>query len=73
MALLLLLVGMLFLLAFPRQVHAYIDLGTGSYVLQIILAGIAAGLWTIKLFWGRIRSVFSSSPSKQGQEETENE
>lgn len=33
---------------------AYVDPGTGSYVLQVLLAGILAGLFTIKLFWRRV-------------------
>ena len=32
-------------------VYAYIDLGTGSFILQIFLATIFASLFTIKIFW----------------------
>ena len=34
--------------------YAYIDLGTGSFLLQMLLATIFASLFTIKVFWKRI-------------------
>ena len=61
-------VAVLLLFLFPLPVQAYIDPGTGSYVLQIILASIAAALLGIKYFWSRIRSVFSRAPSEQQEE-----
>ena len=36
--------------------YAYIDLGTGSFLLQMLLATIFASLFTIKVFWKRITS-----------------
>ena len=32
----------------------YIDPGTGSMLLQVILGGVAAAVVGIKLFWGRL-------------------
>ena len=58
------LIGMLGLIFFPQSVHAYLDPGTGSYLVQIILASIAAALLTFKMFWTKIKSLFSkTSPS----------
>lgn len=65
--------GLLTLLIFAPPAHAYIDPGTGSYFLQILLAGIAAGLLGIKLLWGRIRALFSGTPSEPGQPKNEND
>ena len=42
--------------AYAAPAHAYIDPGTGSILLQGLLASIAA----IGLFWQRIKLVFSS-------------
>ena len=53
------------ILVFPRSAHAYVDPGTGSYVLQIVIAGIAAASFSLKLFWGRIRAYFSGPPQKE--------
>lgn len=52
-------------LVFPRSAQAYVDPGTGSYVLQIVIAGIAAATFSLKLFWGRIRAYFSSPSPKE--------
>ncbi len=41
---------------FPRKVYGYIDPGTGSYFLQILIAGLLAALYSIKLFWAKIRA-----------------
>ena len=37
-----------------KQAHAYIDLATGAYYIQIIIAAGFGSLFTIKVFWGRI-------------------
>jgi len=40
--------------------YAYLDPGTGSYVLQIVIAGIVSALFTIKIFWRRVVDFFSN-------------
>jgi len=49
-----------FLLAAVAPAHAYIDAGSGSYVLQMAMAGVLALAFTVKLAWQRIKSAFSS-------------
>ncbi|MFQ5526267.1 MAG: hypothetical protein ACE5GX_08395 [Thermoanaerobaculia bacterium] len=46
----------LVLLAFSStpSAHAYIDPATGSYVLQILVAGFLGAMFALKLFWHRI-------------------
>ena len=34
---------------------AYVDPGTGSYLIQIIIAGVLAAIFVIKGFWRSIR------------------
>ena len=36
--------------------HAYIDPGTGSFIVQGIIAGVIAVGMSIKIFWHRIRA-----------------
>ncbi len=36
--------------------YAYLDPSTGSYVFQTVLAGLLAGIFTLKLFWRSLRS-----------------
>jgi len=38
---------------FPVQAMAYVDPGSGSMILQIILGGIAGLLLIIKFYWDR--------------------
>ena len=38
------------------MLFAYIDPGTGSYLLQIAVAGLLGAGVAIKLFWERIRT-----------------
>jgi len=45
---------------FTADAHAYLDPGTGSYALQMVLAGVAAALFVVKLFWVKIKAVFYS-------------
>jgi hypothetical protein len=33
----------------------YVDPGTGSFILQIIIGGVASAYVAVKLFWGRLR------------------
>jgi len=37
----------------------YIDPGSGSYLVQVIIAAILGGAFWIKKFWRRIRSFFT--------------
>ena len=35
--------------------YAYIDPGTGSFIIQLLLGFLFGGLFAIKLFWSRIK------------------
>jgi hypothetical protein len=39
----------------PYDAHAYLDPGTGSYVLQMIIAGLLGAAFAIKMSWVRIK------------------
>ncbi|MDD3731652.1 MAG: hypothetical protein PHU88_04675 [candidate division Zixibacteria bacterium] len=45
--------------------QAYIDPSTGSYILQLLLAGILGALFTLKLYWRRIKAAFAQLFSKK--------
>ncbi len=40
---------------------SYIDPGTGSYIIQMIIAAIFGGLFFIKLWWKQLTSYFSKN------------
>ncbi len=44
------------ILVFPTDAHAYLDPGTGSYILQMIGASIIAGMFAINIFWTKIKA-----------------
>ena len=56
-------------LAQIKMVHAYIDLGTGSFLLQMLLATVFASLFTIKVFWSRLTKRVSQFISRSNKED----
>lgn len=46
-------------LVFSRDACAYLDPGTGSYIIQILIGTLLGGFFAIKVYWRRIRSYFS--------------
>ena len=57
------------LLALPAWAWAYIDPGTGSMVLQLVIAGILGALYTIKLYWRRISAVLAKLLGRKSSEQ----
>ena len=40
--------------------HAYLDPGTGSIILQSLLAGIAVAIGVLRLYWQRFKSYLAN-------------
>jgi hypothetical protein len=58
------------LLSFSTSASAYLDPGTGSMILQGLIAGIAVAGFTIKTYWYKLRSLFGKNqPSSLLEEE----
>lgn len=57
------------MLVFPGQALAYLDAGSGSYLLQMLLAALLGGLYTIKLYWAKVKTFFSGSSSEVSEDE----
>jgi hypothetical protein len=51
-----LLLLVLSLLLLPSVAQAYLDPGTGSYVLQLVLGTVLGGLFALGLFWRRVKA-----------------
>lgn len=47
-----------FLILLPSLAAAYVDPATGSYVLQLLLAGLLGALFALKVFWHRAIGLF---------------
>ena len=54
-----LLVGGFFFWITTRQAHAYIDIGSASFILQVVVASFFGSLFTLKVFWGRMMNKIS--------------
>ncbi len=57
----------LLVVAMPRAAHAYLDPGTGSMVLQVVVAGVLGALFTFKSY---IRAIVSSIGRFFGKQQT---
>lgn len=44
----------LYVLVVPQPAHAYLDPGTGSYILQIAAAALFGSLFALKVWWRQI-------------------
>lgn len=51
----LLAVAVLLVLVPARDAHAYLDPGTGSLLIQMLVAGVLGALFTIKLWIGALK------------------
>lgn len=47
-------------LAAPRAAYAYLDPGTGSILLQVLIGGVAGMGVIVKLYWHRLRGLFGA-------------
>ena len=56
-------------LLFPRGAYAYIDLGTGSYIIQMAIAGALGSLFALKMYWGRLTTFLRGLFSRQKKDE----
>ena len=49
------------LAGFSTAAHAYLDPGTGSILVQSLLAGIAGAAAVVSLYWQRIKAFFTNA------------
>jgi len=46
-----------------QEAHAYLDPGSGSMILQLLLGGIAGASVVLKLYWHQFIGIFRSPKS----------
>ena len=49
---------------FSCQALAYLDAGTGSYIIQMLIAIFLGGIFAVKIFWKKITNFFKNLFSK---------
>jgi len=47
-----------------QNAFAYLDPGTGSYIIQVIIALVVGAAFSIKMFWKRIVIFFKNTFKK---------
>jgi hypothetical protein len=63
------LISGLFLL--PLCGYGYIDLGSGSYIIQLLIAGFVGFSLSIRIFWKKIKSRLSKKTKTDGTADAE--
>ncbi|MEJ5203400.1 MAG: hypothetical protein WHV66_14325 [Anaerolineales bacterium] len=46
----------------------YLDPGSGSFILQILLAALLGGAYAVKVYWKKIKGLFIRSSSQEDKE-----
>ena len=52
-----------------ERTMAYLDPGSGSFLLQLLIAALLGSLFAMRTYWGKIKSFFSRRFSRQKPEE----
>jgi hypothetical protein len=56
-------------LALPNgTAQAYLDPGSGSFIIQVLIAALAGALLTLRVFWDRIIGFFRKSDAPPAEE-----
>lgn len=54
-------------LVWALDAHAYLDPGTGSFVFQAIVALLVGAAFTLKVYWQRLRDLFTRGTSRAAE------
>lgn len=60
-------------LLFPPPTYAYIDPGTGSYLVQVVIAGLLGVLVSLRIYWARIKTFLRERSPFGGNDPAEHE
>jgi len=58
-----------FLISVDISEDLYLDPGSGSFILQIIIASFLGAIFLIKTYWKRIKNFFQRTPPPIDEEE----
>ena len=54
----------LLIISLPRPLAAYLDPGSGSFLLQVLVAGLLGASFAVRRFWGDIKGYFRKGFSR---------
>lgn len=52
-----------------QRPSAYLDPGSGSFILQLIIASLVGGLFALKLYWKKVRDFLRSALRRKNHED----
>lgn len=55
---------------FVEPAWAYLDPGTGSMIIQGLIAGITGGIVVLRLYWAKVKSFFAGSHEQHDSTES---
>jgi len=61
--------ALMFALITAPPAHAYLDPGSGSFIIQILLAGLMGAALMTKIYWARIKSFFGIQSAEEEDED----
>jgi len=60
------------ILIYPlKNGHAYLDPGSGSFILQLLIASLVGGFFIVKTYWKKILAFFRGQPSEAEDDQAE--
>jgi uncharacterized membrane protein len=62
-----------FSLIFPQNAYAYLDSGTLSYILQMLIAIFVGGLFAFRQLWNKVKLFFNNFLVRGGNSKKEDE
>ena len=66
-------VAMLILLALTADAYAYLDPGTGSFILQMLIAGAVGMFSAVIIYWRKLKSLFTRRSDEAPSQENEDD
>jgi hypothetical protein len=60
------------LAGFSVAAHAYLDPGTGTILVQSLLAGVAGAVAVVSLYWQRVKVFFTNRWKSRGARDSAN-
>ncbi|MBT5483622.1 MAG: hypothetical protein HOH14_05590 [Gammaproteobacteria bacterium] len=67
------LLSFILLVSLATPAYAYLDPGTGSLILQGLIAGLAMISFTFKMWWYKLTSLFKKTDDSEDKEKDDSE
>ena len=67
-----LILSLIFILGWTPDAQAYLDPGTGSMALQLLMASILGFLFTLKTYWGKLKGFLKNLVGKSSPNDSRN-